>query len=115
MAEILKNEEIFAVNSPKGRVGGPYAIIHKTQYWALVAMGYNNKPRLGIRWFVGGIGTPSSRGNKTWFVLPEEVYMGILNTLPLMLRQRQVLNEFLCEETTSNETISKLQKEYNRE
>lgn len=92
---MLDNEKILSVCSPKNIVGGPYEVVYKTDYWAIVTLDYDGTPRLGIRWFIGEMGTPSARGNATWFVLPEELYGGILSVLPLTPSRRDKINSFL--------------------
>ena len=96
---MLDNEKILSVCSPKNMVGGPYEVVYKTDYWAIVTLDYEGKPRLGIRWFIGEIGTPSARGNATWFVLPEELYNSILVGLPLTPAQHERICKFLVNKT----------------
>ncbi len=95
---MLDDKEILSVCSPKDKVSGPYEIVYKTDYWAIVTLKYESRPRLGIRWFTGKIGTPSARGNATWFVLPEELYDSILSGLPLKPTQRFKIDKFLIGE-----------------
>ena len=92
---MLDDKKILSVCSPKNMVGGPYEVVYKTDYWAIVTLDYEGAPRLGIRWFIGEIGTPSARGNATWFVLPEELYNSILAGLPLKPAQRNKIDQFL--------------------
>ena len=92
---MLDNEKILSVCSPKNMVGGPYEVVYKTDNWAIVTLDYDGTPRLGIRWFIGEMGTPSARGNATWFVLPEELYGSILSGLPLTPSQCNRINSFL--------------------
>jgi len=92
---MLDNEKILSVCSPKNMVGGPYEVVYKADYWAIVTLDYDGTPRLGIRWFIGEMGTPSARGNATWFVLPEELYNSILSGLPLTPSQHDKINSFL--------------------
>ena len=94
---MLDDKTILSVCSPKGSVDGPYEVVYKTDYWAIVTMKYDGTPRLGIRWFIGGVGTPSSRGNATWFVLPEELYGCILAGIPLRPEKRESINQFLIQ------------------
>ena len=54
------DNEILKINSPVTSVGGPYRVVYKniTERWAIVALNWDEKPRLGIRWFWGGGGNP---------------------------------------------------------
>ena len=92
---MLDDEKILSVCSPRKMVGGPYEVVFKTDCWAIVTLSYDGSPRLAIRWFLGDIGTPSARGNATWFVLPEELYGSILSGLPLTPSQHDKINSFL--------------------
>ena len=91
------DRQILQINSPKSVVGGPYKVIYKSipDRWAMVAFDWDNKPRLGIRWFWDAVGSPSSHSNATWFIIPSELQNAILNSLPLDFQFRDRLNEFL--------------------
>lgn len=95
---MLDDMKILSVCSPKNAVDGPYEVVYKSDYWAIVTMDYEGEPRLGIRWFIGEIGTPSARGVATWFVLPEELYGSILAGLPLKPMQKASIMKFLTNE-----------------
>ncbi len=61
-------------NSTPGGPGG----------WSVARINWENEERIGIRWNGGdgrGVGTPQSRGNATWFILPEELNEVILNKI----------------------------------
>lgn len=47
--DLLNNGEILKLNSPKSHLKGPYSVIYKdlNERWALVAMDWDDKPRLG--------------------------------------------------------------------
>jgi hypothetical protein len=51
--------------------------------WAVARVGWEGLERVGIRWNGAedgpGIGNPQSRGNATWFILPEELDKVILD------------------------------------
>jgi len=45
--------------------------------WSVASVVWENAPRIGIRWNGApagpGVGNPQSRGNATWFIVPEEL------------------------------------------
>lgn len=51
--------------------------------WSVARVGWEGSYRVGIRWNGSddgpGIGNPQSRGNATWFILPEELAQAVLN------------------------------------
>ncbi len=50
--------------------------------WSVARIDWEGKESIGIRWNGGdgpGIGNPQSRGNATWFILPDELQEAILN------------------------------------
>ena len=51
--------------------------------WSVARVGWEGSERVGIRWNGAedcpGIGNPQSRGNATWFILPEELEKAILD------------------------------------
>jgi len=61
-------------NSTPGGPGG----------WSVARINWEGSEALGIRWNGGdgsGIGNPQSRGNPTWFILPDELRESILNRI----------------------------------
>jgi hypothetical protein len=50
--------------------------------WSVARIDWENTESLGIRWNgsdgTPGIGSPQSRGNPTWFILPEELHDVVL-------------------------------------
>ena len=50
----MTKDDILGVKSPKNSVRGPYAIVYKGEYSAIVAMDWDNCPVLGMRWFDDG-------------------------------------------------------------
>lgn len=50
-------------------------IIKKTDTYAIARFYYNGIPKYGIRWHGGNndVGTPSSHGKPTWFILPDDI------------------------------------------
>lgn len=95
--DLNDDRQILQINSPKTEVGGPYKVIYKNipDRWAIVAFSWNNTPHLGMRWFWGTSGTPSSRNHSTWLIIPSELQNALLNSLPLDFQFRDRLNEFL--------------------
>jgi hypothetical protein len=50
--------------------------------WSVARIDWEGKESIGIRWNGGdgsGIGNPQSRGNATWFIIPQELQQEILN------------------------------------
>lgn len=106
----LKNEEeILKINSPHDSVDGPYIVIFKnlSERWAIVALDWDNNPTLGIRWFWGKNGNPSSRSYPTWFVIPSTLLNSVLDGLPLDFKFRNKINRFLNEEIKGYELSKK--------
>lgn len=92
---MLDNDVILSVCSPREFVLGPYTVVYKTEYWAIVTLIYDTEPALGIRWFVDGVGTPSSHGYPTWFIIPDELRGALLYSLPLKVDVRNKIQKFL--------------------
>ena len=50
--------------------------------WSVARVGWEGSARVGIRWngdeHGPGIGNPQSRGNATWFIVPEELESALL-------------------------------------
>jgi hypothetical protein len=52
--------------------------------WSAARLGWCGKEKLGIRWNGdegSGIGNPQSRGNPTWFVIPDELASVVLDRI----------------------------------
>lgn len=50
--------------------------------WSVARINWEGKESIGIRWNGGngpGIGNPQSRGNATWFILPDQLQEAILH------------------------------------
>jgi hypothetical protein len=75
--------EPAAVLSPRSSVRS-VDVIYSTGNggWSLARIGWENSQSVGIRWNGSydepGIGTPQSRGNPTWFILPDDLHDVIL-------------------------------------
>ncbi len=68
------------VQSPKGLVEDIDVIYDKGpthSSWSIAKLKWDKKPSVGIRWNgeidKPGSGTPQSRGNATWFIVPNEI------------------------------------------
>jgi hypothetical protein len=69
----IRSVEIL-YNSKPGGPGG----------WSVARVNWEDENRIGIRWNGGegpGVGNPQSRGNATWFILPNELQEVILNRI----------------------------------
>ena len=99
------NEAIKAINSPKISVNGPYSVVFKNieERWAIVALDWNDKPHLAIRWFWSKAGNPTSTGHPTWFIIPSQLVYSTLNGLPLNFKYRKLLESFLNEQVDGNQ------------
>lgn len=99
---LYSNDEILGIKSPKENVGqeGPHVVVFKDtdNRWAIVAMDWDERPSLGIRWFWGNSGHPSAFGNPQWFVIPSELNESILLGLPLTREFSDLLKGFLADE-----------------
>ena len=75
--------EPSTVLAPKASVRS-VEILHSTGSggWSVARVGWEGSQRVGIRWNGAkggpGIGNPQSRGNATWFLLPEDLQGVIL-------------------------------------
>lgn len=92
----LEDAEILKLNSPKTSVGGPFAVVYKNieDRWVIVALDWDEKPRLGIRWFWGNGGNPFSSATPVWFIIPFDLTNSILDGLPLDSNFRMKLDEY---------------------
>lgn len=95
--------QIFSVTSPKDKVGGPYAIVIKNdkEEWAIVALDWDGTPTLGMRWFNSDLGFPSTFGNSTWIIIPEELHRGLLTSVSLKTAVH--VQDFLSGKITGDE------------
>ncbi len=73
------------VQSPKGLVKDIEVVFDKgpsPDSWSVARLKWDQKQAVGIRWNgeVGkpGSGTPQSRGNATWFIVPDELASSLL-------------------------------------
>ncbi len=68
------------VQSPRGLVEDIHVVYDKgpTELsWSIAQLMWNKQPAVGIRWNGDvdkpGSGQPQSRGNATWFIVPDEI------------------------------------------
>ncbi|MEM7656578.1 MAG: hypothetical protein AAF399_10650 [Bacteroidota bacterium] len=96
--QLNNDQNILAINSPKDRVGGPYKVVYKdtVDRWAIVALDWEGKPTLGIRWFWGNGGNPFSSGHPIWLVIPSQLLHTTLTGLPLAYGFRKKIEDFLA-------------------
>ena len=70
-----------SVLSPKGRIRNVEVLFDRgpaagDSSWSAAEVEFDGRPRIGIRWNGSpdhGVGNPQSRGNATWFILPDEL------------------------------------------
>jgi hypothetical protein len=100
--DLTQDENILAINSPKELVGGPYKVVYKDidDRWAIVALKWEGKPRLGIRWFWSVMGNPVSNMHSTWLIIPEPLNNAILGCVAQLQTK---FNQFLREEISGEE------------
>jgi hypothetical protein len=98
--KIEDDNEILKINSPKNSVNGPYVVVYKdiVDRWAIVALDWDKEPRLWIRWFWGGGGTPFSSANPIWLIIPPLLSNSILNGLLLDIDFKNEIEKFLAGE-----------------
>lgn len=82
-----------SVVSPKGLVSDLEVIFNtgpKPNSWSVAKLRWGGESAVGIRWNgedQGGVGNPQSRGNPTWFILPEELADRVLEEAELLAQQ----------------------------
>jgi hypothetical protein len=99
------DEDILKINSPKESVSGPYRVVYKNlqERWAIVALEWDKKPHLGIRWFWDGGGNPFSSGHGTWLVVPSSLSRNMLSGLPIDHYTAGKIDDFLCGKISGKE------------
>jgi|GEM_PF-448755 len=75
------------VISPKDRVSDVQVVFDKGPKegsWSIAKLKFDGSEAVGIRWngevSKPGVGTPSSRSNPTWFILPSEIADAMVET-----------------------------------
>jgi hypothetical protein len=76
--------EPATVRAPRASIRSVEVLYNRGQgEWSVARVTWEDRERLGIRWNGGddgpGIGNPQSRGNATWFILPDELQDVILS------------------------------------
>ena len=107
-SNLSDDNEILKINSPRDNVGGPYIVVYKCikARWAIVAMEWDDDPRLGIRWFWGKQGHPVSTHHPVWFVVPPQLSKSILAGLPLKHAFGSKVDKFLAGDISGNDLAS---------
>jgi hypothetical protein len=95
--DLLNDSKIMEINTPIDRVTGPWAVVFKdlVERWVVVALSVDGQPRLGMRWFDIGAGTPFIRAKPIWFFVPQGLENAILQQLPIGCAFRQRIYDFL--------------------
>lgn len=85
----------ITVQSPKGSVSDIDVVYDKgpTQHsWSIARLTWKSNQAVGIRWngdvSETGIGTPQSRGNATWFIVPDEIADAVLDAAATLQREK---------------------------
>ena len=99
------------VQSPKGLVEDIHVIYDKgpTSYsWSIAKLKWDKKPSVGIRWNgevdKPGSGTPQSRGNATWFIIPDEIAEAVIDVATALEREKNdALYRSYCEMAADTE------------
>ena len=84
------------VRSPKDRVKDVEVIFDKGPKegsWSIAKLKFDGSDAVGIRWngevSKPGVGTPSSRSNPTWFIVPSEIAATLVETAKGLSRNEQ--------------------------
>lgn len=82
------------VQSPKGRVRDIDVLYDKgpsPQSWSIAKLKWDDADAIGIRWNgevdQPGSGTPQSRGNATWFIVPPEIVDTVVSAASALKQQ----------------------------
>ena len=96
----MDDRDILSINAPMDRTDGPYVVVFKDEVnrWAIVALHWEEEPRLGIRWFWGNYGYPNRGAIRTWFHIPCELTNAVLNGLPIRHDRLALVQKFLTGE-----------------
>ncbi len=83
--DLENDNSLLQINSPRENLSGPYVVVFKNikERWAIVAIEWDKKPRLGMRWFWGNGGAPFSSGHGIWLVIPPALSKNVLIGLPI--------------------------------
>ena len=101
---INSDVDILNINSPRQRVKGPWCVIARgNKRWVMVALDWDKKPSIGIRWFYGNSGTPISSSYATWLIIPEELQTTIVIGVNLPIHRQEAVQRYLRSEITGEE------------
>lgn len=105
--DFMCDDDILEIRSPRERLGGPHVVAYKhhDERWAIVALDWDGRPTLGMRWFHGSMGNPHSSGYPTWCIIPDGLIRNLLSGLPLSFKLRYLLDEFLLGRMTGDDFI----------
>ncbi len=62
------------------------------QSWSVATLEWKDRPRVGLRWngdSESSKGNPQSRGNPTWFIVPEELEDEVLRAVQKLRRSEE--------------------------
>ena len=93
------DNKILQINSPQKHMGdSPYAVVYKnlSDRYVIVAIDWDGKPHLAIRWFWSTMGNPTSTFQPTWFVVPTSLSRSMLSGLPLDHEFSRKIDDFLA-------------------
>jgi hypothetical protein len=83
------------VQSPKGRVADIDVLYDKgpsPQSWSIAKLKWDGADAIGIRWNgeldQPGSGTPQSRGNATWFIVPPEIVDTVVSAVSALKQKK---------------------------
>ena len=99
------------VQSPKGLVEDIQVIYDKGPTplsWSIAQLRWGKKPAVGIRWNGDvdkpGSGQPQSRGNATWFIVPDEIAEGVISAAAALEREKDdALYQSYCQMAADTE------------
>lgn len=98
--DMTDDEKMLRVDSPHKRLEGPYAIVYRSNpnegRWAIVAYNWDKEPVLGMRWFNDVSGYPTTEDWGSWLVIPDQLYVNVLDGLPIGHKLRVNIDKFLA-------------------
>src|ERR1019366_4725314 len=103
--------------SPRGLVEDIHVVYDKgpTQFsWSIAQLKWDKRPAVGIRWNGDidkpGSGQPQSRGNATWFILPDEIADAVISAATALEREKDnELYKSYCEMAADTEREAEAQ------
>jgi hypothetical protein len=99
------------VQSPRGLVEDIHVVYDKgpTELsWSIAQLKWDKRPAVGIRWNGDvdkpGSGQPQSRGNATWFIVPDEIADAVVAAAAALEAEKDdALYKSYCEMTADTE------------